>query len=270
MYLTSNVKFLRKRKNRTQDDVAVALNMKRSTLSGYENGVAEPAIDILVSLSKYYGVAIDTLLTIDLQKLSESQLSELERGFDVYIKGSNLRVLATTVDIANNENIEMVAEKAKAGYTTGYADPEFISELPVFQFPFLSRNKKYRTFQISGDSMYPIPEGSWVTGEFVQDWNNIITGHAYIIFTKDEGIVFKIAENLIQKEQKLALFSLNPLYEPYDVPVADVKEVWAFVNYISAEIPDPMIPREELYSTVAKLRQDMLMMKNRMNPEASA
>jgi len=54
----------------------------------------------------------------------------------VYIKGSNLRVLATTVDIANNENIEMVAEKAKAGYTTGYADPEFISELPVFQFPF--------------------------------------------------------------------------------------------------------------------------------------
>jgi len=62
MYLTSNVKFLRKRKNRTQDDVAVALNMKRSTLSGYENGVAEPAIDILVSLSKYYGVAIDTLL----------------------------------------------------------------------------------------------------------------------------------------------------------------------------------------------------------------
>lgn len=208
MHFSSNVKFLRKRKNRTQDDVAVALKMKRSTLSGYENGVAEPAIDILVALSKYYGVAIDTLLTIDLQKLSESQLSELERGFDVYIKGSNLRVLATTVDIANNENIEMVAEKAKAGYTTGYADPEFISELPVFQLPFLSRNKKYRTFQISGDSMHPIPEGSWVTGEFVQDWNNIITGHAYIIFTKDEGIVFKIAENLIQKEQKLTLFPL--------------------------------------------------------------
>lgn len=264
MFFTSNVKFLRKRKVRTQDDVAVALGMKRSTLSGYENGVAEPGIDALVAFSKYYGVAIDTLLTIDLQKLSESQLSELERGFDVYIKGTNLRVLATTVDIRNNENIELVPEKAKAGYATGYADPEFISELPVFQLPFLSASKKYRTFQISGDSMYPIPDGSWVTGEFVQDWSNIITGHAYIVFTSDEGIVFKIAENLIAKEQKLTLYSLNPLYEPYDVPVTEVKEVWAFVNYISAEIPDPMIPREELLSTVARLKNDMDMVKNKV------
>ncbi|MCK7533612.1 MAG: hypothetical protein MZV63_22565 [Marinilabiliales bacterium] len=30
-------------------------------------------------------------------------------------------------------------EKAKAGYTTGYADPEFIGDLPLFNLPFLSR-----------------------------------------------------------------------------------------------------------------------------------
>jgi hypothetical protein len=30
----------------------------------------------------------------------------------------------------NRENIELVNEKAKAGYTTGYADPEFIGDLP--------------------------------------------------------------------------------------------------------------------------------------------
>src|SRR5665811_594905 len=35
-----NIKLLRKRRGRTQDDIAFALNMKRSTLSGYENGVA--------------------------------------------------------------------------------------------------------------------------------------------------------------------------------------------------------------------------------------
>ena len=44
MYFTSNIKFLRKRRGRTQDDVAVALNLKRSTLSGYENGVAQPGL----------------------------------------------------------------------------------------------------------------------------------------------------------------------------------------------------------------------------------
>ena len=33
------------------------------------------------------------MLKMDISKLSESQLGELERGYDAYIKGSNLRVL---------------------------------------------------------------------------------------------------------------------------------------------------------------------------------
>jgi hypothetical protein len=32
------------------------------------------------------------------------------------VRGSQLRVLATTVDAQNEENIELVNEKAKAGY----------------------------------------------------------------------------------------------------------------------------------------------------------
>src|SRR5665648_762449 len=82
----------------------------------------------------------------------------LESGFDVFVKGSKLRVLTTTVDSTNTENIELVPEKAKAGYMRGFADPEFVRELPVFQLPFLSPERKYRTFQISGDSMSPIPD----------------------------------------------------------------------------------------------------------------
>src|SRR4030042_3508024 len=144
MYFTSNIKFLRKRRGRTQDDVATVLNLKRSTLSGYENGVAQPGIEILVSFSRYFNISIDTLVKIDISRLSESQLGELERGYDAYIKGSNLRVLTTTVTPDNRENIELVNEKARAGYTTGYADPEFIGDLPLFNLPFLSRDRKYR------------------------------------------------------------------------------------------------------------------------------
>ena len=51
MLFSTNIKFLRKRRSKTQDDVATALNMKRSTLSGYENEVSEPNIEALVSLS---------------------------------------------------------------------------------------------------------------------------------------------------------------------------------------------------------------------------
>ena len=269
MYFTSNIKFLRKRKGRTQDEVASALNLKRSTLSGYENGIAQPGIDILVSFSGYFNVSIDTLLKVDLTRLSESQLGELERGYDAYIRGSNLRVLATTVNRDNTENIELVPEKAKAGYTTGYADPEFIGELPVFRLPFLSDKRKYRTFQLKGDSMLPIPDGSWVTGEYLQDWREIISGKAYIVFTMDDGIVFKIVENNISKNGRLVLYSLNPMYEPYEVHISDVKEVWKFVNYISSELPDPVLPEKQLIQSIAIMKNDLERIKAKLRKDIS-
>jgi transcriptional regulator with XRE-family HTH domain len=269
MYFASNIKFLRKRRDRTQDDVAAALNLKRSTLSGYENGVAQPGIDVLVSFSGYFNMSIDTLLKVDITRLSESQLGELERGYDAYVKGSNLRVLTTTVNSQNRENIELVAEKAKAGYTTGYADPEYIGELPVFHLPFLSDKRKYRTFQLKGDSMLPIPDGSWVTGEFMQDWMDIKSGKAYVVFTLNDGIVFKILENNISRDGKLILYSLNPLYEPYEVHINEVKEIWRFVNYISSELPEPVLPEKQIFQSIAVLKNDLERIKARLGTDIS-
>jgi transcriptional regulator with XRE-family HTH domain len=265
MYFASNIKFLRKRRGRTQDDVASALQMKRSTLSGYENGVAQPGIEALVAFSGYYNISLDTMLKIELARLSESQLGELERGYDAYIKGSNLRVLTTTVAPDNRENIELVSEKAKAGYTTGYADPEFIGDLPLFNLPFLSSDRKYRTFQLKGDSMLPIPDRSWVTGEFLQDWREIKSGKAYIILTLNDGIVFKVVENNIEKSGRLVLYSLNPLYEPYEVHISDVREMWRFVHYISDELPEPVLPEKQLLRTVASMKQDLYQLKKSIN-----
>jgi len=269
MYFTSNIKFLRKRRGRTQDDVAAALNLKRSTLSGYENGVAQPGIDVLVSFSGYFNMSIDTLLKIDMTRLSESQLGELERGYDAYVRGSNLRVLTTTVNSENRENIELVAEKAKAGYTTGYADPEYIGELPVFTLPFLSDKRKYRTFQLKGDSMLPIPDGSWVTGEFLQDWMDIKSGRAYVVFTLNDGIVFKIIENNISSDGKLVLYSLNPLYEPYEVHINEVKEIWKFVNYISNVLPEPVVPEKQIFQSIAEMKNDLERIKVRLGKDIS-
>ena len=267
MHFASNIKFLRKWRGRTQEDVAVALNLKRSTLSGYENGVAQPGIEILVSFSRYFNMSIDTMLKIDMSRLSESQLGELERGYDAYVRGSNLRVLTTTVNEENQENIELVPEKAKAGYATGYADPEYIGELPRFRLPFLSDRKKYRTFQLKGDSMLPIPDGSWVTGEFVQDWREIRNGKAYVVFTINDGIVFKIIENKLSSDGRLVLYSLNPVYEPYEVHINEVKEIWKFVNYISSELPDPVLPEKQLIQAVAAMKNDLERIKAKIGKD---
>jgi transcriptional regulator with XRE-family HTH domain len=266
MYFGKNIKFMRKRRGRTQDDVAVALEMKRSTLSGYENGVAQPGMEALISFSNYFNIAIDTLIKVDLQTLPESQIRQVERGYDVFLKGSNLRVLATTVGKDNEENIELVSEKAKAGYTSGFADPEYISILPTFRLPFLSRQKKYRTFQISGDSMHPIPSGAWVTGVFIQDWTTIRDKDACIILTAEEGVVFKVVENRIKTESKLILHSLNPLYAPFDLAVKEIREIWQFVHFISPQIPENKVSETyHLVEAVKKLQQDIQSIQTRLN-----
>ena len=253
----SNIKLLRSRRGRSQEETAIALEVKRSSYSGYENGTAEPSFELLVRLSEYFKVSLDRLLKDDLNALGESQLGILERGGDVDLSGRRLRVLATTVDKEDRENVELVFEKAKAGYAAGYADPEYISILPTFQMPFLSRDRKYRTFQISGDSMPPVSEGSWVTGEYVQNWQTIRDGQPYIVVTKDEGIVFKVVYNQLKEKGKLLLCSTNPLYSPYEVGVNGILEIWKFVHFISAELPEPNMSRDELARSVVELRKEV-------------
>jgi len=269
MYFDSNIKLLRKRRKRTQDEVAEQLRMKRSTLSGYENRVAQPGIEVLLLFSDFYHIAVDTLLKVDLSRLSETQLRQLEHGEDVFLRGGNLRVLASTVNHENQENIELVPVKAQAGYTSGFSDPEYISDLQVFQLPFLSAEKKYRTFQLQGDSMFPIPDKAWVTGEYVLDWRTIKTGEACVVLTVNDGIVFKIIENRLENEGMLILFALNPLYEPYEININEIREIWRFVHFISHEIPEPIIPENQLVRTVAHLKQDLDRLKKNMTGEGS-
>jgi transcriptional regulator with XRE-family HTH domain len=262
MYFPGNIKLLRKRRNRTQDVVAGELGFSRSTLNSYENGiVVNPTIEALIGFSKYFKVSIDTLVKVDLTSLSESQLSELERGYDVYVTGAKLRILTSTVNADNEENIEVVPLKAKAGYTAGYNDPEFINKLPVFQLPFLSRERKYRAFQIDGDSMLPIPHGSWIIAEFVHDWRDVKDGSAYIVVTREDGLVFKVVYNQLRKHKNFLLRSLNAAYEPYEVPVNEVVEMWKFINYISSDLPGPESTQDQLSKLVMQLQSDISQIK---------
>jgi transcriptional regulator with XRE-family HTH domain len=263
-YFNSNIKLLRARRKRTQTDLALSLNLKRTTINGLENSVSQPTVPQLQGFSKYFGIAIDTLVNTDLRKLSESQFTDLQNGFDVFIRGTNIRIIATTVNSSNEENIEFVNEKAKAGYAGGYADAEFIETLPVFHLPFLSKEKKYRAFTISGDSMLPIASGSVVIGEFEQNFYNIVSGHAYIILTREDGIVFKIAENQIRERRSVKLSSLNSAYKPFEVPIIDVQEVWKFVSYINSEIPGSPTDFDKLMDKISGMQKDVSVLKNRI------
>jgi hypothetical protein len=113
--------------------------------------------------------------------------------------------------------------------------------------------------------MLPIPDKSYVTGEYVVDWNFIRSHQPYIILTREEGVVFKITENKLQEEGKLVLHSLNPLYNPYDLPANDIMEVWKFVHFISSEMPESNRERDPLSESVIQLQKEVKAIQMRLN-----
>lgn len=232
-FFGQNLKALRKHQKFSQELLSSELGLTRSTLSAYETGNAEPGITVLLGIADFFKISLDRMLRQDLSQLTTFELRKIEEGYDLDLRGRHLRILATTVDDDNNEQIELVHDEAKAGYTAGYADPEYIGDLPRLKLPFLGSDRKYRVFPITGDSMPPVNNGSLVVGRYIEDWTALKSGTPCIIVTADDGIVFKSVNNLIQKEYCLELHSSNPEYEPYKVHVREVLELWAFEYYIS-------------------------------------
>jgi len=227
--VNKNLKYLRTRQGLTQKQFAEKLGLKQSAIGAYEEERAMPPLACLTDIADMFKISLDLLIRQDLSKVPDSEWKSQKRGKDV---------LAITVDSSDRENVELVSQKASAGYLNGYQDPEFISELPKMNVPVLPRNATYRAFEIKGDSMLPIPSGSIVFGEYVEDLDSVKNGKPYVVVTREEGIVFKRVYNFLNEEQRLLLVSDNRQYAPYPVKGEDVMEIWSAKGYFSNRFPD--------------------------------
>ena len=61
---SNRIRPLRKKLKMTQKQMVEQLFIDQSTLATYENGTREIPIDILVKLSKMYGISVDYLLCV--------------------------------------------------------------------------------------------------------------------------------------------------------------------------------------------------------------
>jgi len=239
LFFGSNIRFLRERRKLTQEDFAERLGITRVKLAAIEGGRTEnPSAVDLIKFSDFFGLSIDNLFRLDLRRVGELPLRELEAGNQLYMKGTNLRVLAISTDKANKENVEYVPIKAKAGYRSGYANPEFIASLPKFSVPGLPQTGTFRMFPTTGDSMLPVPEGADVICRYVEDWTMLKPGTlCIVILDGEQDFVFKKV-TVLPEGKKLLLESLNRAYEPYEVSAGDVIEIWKFHSYFSKDVPE--------------------------------
>ncbi|HWV73004.1 MAG TPA: LexA family transcriptional regulator [Pseudosphingobacterium sp.] len=260
-FWADNLKYLRSRKKMSQDDLANALGIKRVKLASHEGGtVKNPPVEDLIKVSNYFKISIDSLLKVNLSKLGELKMRSLEAGNDVYMMGSKIRVLAITVDSNNRENVEYVPVKAKAGYSAGLTDPEYIATLPKYSIPNLPSNGTYRIFPITGDSMSPVPDGSDITGRFVDDWTKIKPETPAIVILKGQDFVFKL---VTLQQGSLLLKSLNPEYQPYEIPMSEVLEIWQFHSYQTSEFPEPVPELGAIGGILKEMREDIKSLKGK-------
>ena len=258
-FISQNLRFLRQTRSYTQASLANDLDMTRVKYASYESAINKnPPVEDLMRVSTYFKISIDTLVKVNLQKLSKSQFNELLAGNDTFVSGSKLRVLATTVNSDNKDNIEYVPVKAKAGYLNGYQDPEFVTSLPSFHLPVVKNDRKHRLFPVTGDSMLPFPENAFMIGEYVDDWANIKDGEKCLIISLEQGFVLKEVYNSLKKDKTLLLKSTNTLYKPYEMNVENILEIWRFAGYIDLKWPQQAFSIDEVLSEVDLLKSKIV------------
>ena len=258
--VSKNIKYLRKTNNYTQEQFAEKIGIKRSLLGAYEEGRADPRLNNLLNIAKQFNVSVDTLISKNVEEMTDPSVpstpgSETKEKF---------KVLAITTDQNNEENIELIPQKASAGYLNGYTDPEYLKELPKFQLPFLAKNGTYRAFEITGDSMLPLESGTVVIGKYLEQAADIVNGKTYVLVTGKEGIVYKRVFNYAEENGKLFLASDNKIYSPYEVEVEDVLEVWEAKAFICVSFPEPdsEMTLEKLTGIVIDLQQEVIKLKS--------
>jgi len=246
-----NLKYLRKLRGWTQEEFANKLNIKRSLIGAYEEERADPRIEVLEMVANMFKLSLDELLLKDLS------VSVQTGG---YLQKRRMQKMLS----ADRNIIHFVPIKAAAGYLAGYADSEFIDELNTFTLPMLSGGN-YRAFEIIGDSMLPTPSGSIIVGEKIESLDDAKNGQAYIVVSRNEGIVYKRIQKNNRSKNKITLESDNPQFQPYQVLTEDILELWEAQVVIGKVAAQQRWDVNALASLVNNLQSQVSTLKKKMN-----
>lgn len=179
----------------------------------------------------------------------------------IKVEGRSLmpKVIVLKDEDVEEERIPLVPVMAQAGYLQGYDDPQYIKELPMYNLPGM-RNGTFRIFQVEGLSMYPtLQSGSYVVGQFVEDWEHISDNRIYVVVST-EGVIVKRVLNRIEKYGSLYCKSDNRVFPHINVKLKDVKEIWECKMHLSFDFLDP-VPE---YQKIADLEADVQFLKQRV------
>lgn len=82
-YFSANLKFLLRKFDVTQAQLALHLNRSQNSVSNWSNAQTSPDLDDLVGMYQFFGISLDALVFTDLQKgnlITEQHLKDFKRN----------------------------------------------------------------------------------------------------------------------------------------------------------------------------------------------
>nr|WP_297394502.1 XRE family transcriptional regulator [uncultured Peptostreptococcus sp.] len=172
MYLSSNLKFLRKQSGFSQDHIANLLGYKSfTTIQKWESGISEPSISTVQKLCELYNVSMSEILYTKLSS-NDKSITESTRNTDLY----EYKYFPVSISAGSLENIDSIQEY------------ELISLSDKILGKY-ARSKNIILLKINGESM-----------------NNIIPNGSYIIVDASRNTIHDI------KDRDIVVFSENGSY----------------------------------------------------------
>lgn len=234
-------------KIRSSRKFAQSLDYLPQSLSEIIKGRREANVTLLQKLIDKYNVSPAFLFSQHGHMFDDQTITE----------ASDVGLVVVT-DSDDRERIVHVPIAAQAGYTEQANESVFIKDLTSFSLPDARFDHgTHRCFDVSGDSMEPtIYSGEKIICSFQEPdyWQNSIKDNlVYVVVSKDDVLVKRVV-NKIKDGQALELYSDNQFYDPYPMPIEDVKEVWLVHTKISPFMQSPGNVRNGFQSQVDGLR----------------
>ena len=122
--------------------------------------------------------------------------------------------------------------------------------------------KKFRAFPADGDSMPPYKNGTYIVGKYVENLSDLKTDRTYVFITINDGISYKRFQ--FHEADGIWVKADNQFYEPYKIPLPEIKEIWEFACSINTKEyePDEFV-EHHIQNFITEIKTDIKQIKEK-------
>lgn len=210
-----NIKKIRVVKKLSQTAFSELFDLTRASIGAYEEGRAEPRVDTIIGMAKYFGISIDSLLTKELT-VNEIHHFSLEKHNSI-------------ANQKKKQDVFFISRKEQKNYMEHRSEQKYLESLPRISLPGV--DSKYRAFEYFGCDMLfcqsLIKNGDILIARFTPAEHQNLKINMNYVFILDNSILVRTVSQI---QDKVELTAYNPCFEKAKLALNTIKECWEITS----------------------------------------